>query len=173
MKTQVNEYPTTRRLQPDLAQDHRENHTLGDNCLLTSDKIRRSGRILVVDDAKHIREILYQMLSHMGFEVATAGDGYEGLKMFRQGSYGLVLTDLKMPGMDGWYLASRIKDESPYTRVVLITGEEEEAVMKRLKASDVDSALFKPFKLEELTAAVERLLALPNAKLTRPKRLEE
>jgi len=74
-------------------------------------------RILIVDDAKTIRNILSKMLSFMGFEVAVASSGNEGLNLFLKNSFDLVLTDLQMPGIDGWTLAFNIKEESPNTPV--------------------------------------------------------
>jgi DNA-binding NtrC family response regulator len=114
--------------------------------------------ILVVDDSKAIRDILLNILSFMGFHVAVAGDGNEGLHLFFARSFDLVLTDLRMPGMDGWTLASHVKDKSPYTPVVLITGEEKQGIVERLKGSCVDFVLFKPFRLEEIQEMVQKML---------------
>ena len=81
----------------------------------------------------------------MGYEVVAAGSGHEGLNLFLRNSIELVLTDLDMPGIDGWTLALHIKDKSPSTPVVLITGSESDAIMEKLEGSCVDSVLFKPF----------------------------
>ena len=115
-------------------------------------------RILIVDDAKTIRNILSKMLSFMGFEVAVASSGNEGLNLFLKNSFDLVLTDLQMPGIDGWTLALHIKDESPDTPIVLVTGSERKAVMEKLKGSCVDSVVFKPFTLEDIQQAVQEML---------------
>ena len=115
-------------------------------------------KILVVDDEKSIRDCLSNMLSFMGFEVAVAGSGNEGLNLFLNNSFDLVLSDLQMPGLDGWTLALRIKDKSPHTPVVLITGSEKGAVMERLKESRIDSVMFKPFTLEDIQKTVQNIL---------------
>ena len=115
-------------------------------------------RILIVDDAKTIRNILSKMLSFMGFEVAVASSGNEGLNLFLKNSFDLVLTDLQMPNIDGWTLAFNIKEESPNTPVVLITGEEKGDVMGKLEGSCVDSVVFKPFSLEDIEETVQNLL---------------
>lgn len=114
--------------------------------------------ILIVDDESCIREILSWALRHMGFQVSVASNGFEALGMFMQGSFDLVLTDLNMPGMDGWLLAHKIKKSSPDTVVVLLTGEEPAMVREKLPGSWVDFVLFKPFRLEEIENAVRRLL---------------
>lgn len=115
-------------------------------------------RILIVDDEKAIRDILSEMLSVMGFEVTVASSGNEGLNLFSRNSFALVVTDLQMPDMDGWTLALRIKDKSPNTQVVLITGEEKRRVMEELEGSCVDSVVFKPFMLEDIQETVQIML---------------
>ena len=115
-------------------------------------------KILIVDDSKDIRDILSKVLSLMGFEAAVASNGHEALNLFLTNSFDLVLTDLEMPDLDGWTLALHIKDKSPNTPVVLITGSEKEAVMERLKGSCIDSILFKPFMLEDIQKTVQIML---------------
>jgi len=118
-------------------------------------KVYIMNKILIVDDAKAIRDILSKTLPLMGFEAAVASNGNEALNLFLTNSFDLVLTDLEMPDLDGWTLAIRIKDKSPNTPVVLITGSEKKAVMERLKGSCIDSILFKPFTLEDLQKTVQ------------------
>ena len=115
-------------------------------------------KILVVDDEKNIRDCLSMVLSFMGFEVAAASSGNEGLNLFLKSSFDLVLTDLQMPDMDGWALAFNIKEESPNTPVVLMTGEERVDVLERLKGSCVDSVVFKPLLLEDIQKTVQNAL---------------
>ncbi len=106
---------------------------------------KKARRILVVDDERNIRNILSKMFSILGFEVAVAGTGNEALNLFFKNSIALVLTDLNMPGMDGWTLASHIKEQSPNTPIVVMTGSEKGPVIDKLKQSHVDSVIFKPF----------------------------
>jgi CheY-like chemotaxis protein len=126
--------------------------------LVSSHKKKRCRRILVVDDEKNIQDILSGILSIMGYEVVSASSGHEGLNLFLKNSIELVLTDLNMPGMDGWTLASHIKRKSPNTPVVLITGSEKGAVDEKLKKSCVDSVIFKPFILEDFQKTVQRIV---------------
>ena len=70
-----------------------------------------------------------------------------------------VLTDLEMPDMDGWTLAVLIKDQSPKTPVVLITGSDKNDVMKKFKGSCVDSVMFKPLGMERIEETVQTFLA--------------
>ena len=115
-------------------------------------------KILIVDDEKAIRDVLLDTLSFLGYEVTVASSGHEGLSLFLNNTFGLVFTDMHMPGMDGWTLAHHIKDKSSDTPVVLITGSEKETVMKRFKGSFVDTVIFKPLSLEDIQKTVQEFL---------------
>ena len=117
--------------------------------------------ILVVDDEQAIRAALADTIAFLGYEVATASNGTEGLRLFHKNSFELVVTDVQMPGMDGWTLARHIKKRSPATPVVLITGSEKETVLRKAKGNSIDSVLFKPFTLEDLQQTLQG--ALDNA----------
>ena len=115
-------------------------------------------RILVVDDDKGVRDTMTGILTDLGYDVAVAADGAEALALIQDATFGLVLTDLNMPGMDGWSLAERIKKESNVP-IVLITGSERRSVNQRLGKSSVDSVLFKPFRVDELVTVVLKAFA--------------
>lgn len=115
-------------------------------------------RILVVDDDELVREVLASTLTFMGFDVDLAGSGAEGLRLFLRRPFDLVLTDLQMPGMDGLTLALQMKDESPETPVVLMTGHEKVKVLEMAEGSCVDSVLFKPLRLESIQKTIQGLL---------------
>lgn len=128
--------------------------------MLVSNKVRaKMRRILVVDDEDLVRELLSKLLSKFGYQVVSAQNGYDGLALFRNNSIELVLTDLEMPGMDGWSLAAGIKAESPGIPVIMVTGKDQAAVSERLNMSHVDGVIFKPFRAEEVTGAVQKMLS--------------
>jgi len=118
-----------------------------------------STRILVAEDNEAIQDVVFRILDFMGFEVALAGNGVEALSLFLANPFDLVLTDLEMPIMDGWRLTHCIKESSPNTPVVLMTGSDRETVRKKLERGPVDSVIFKPFRLEDLQRTVQRALA--------------
>lgn len=78
--------------------------------------------ILLVDDEQDIRELLALLLSDLGFAVLTAADGDQGLALFKTAAPPIVLTDIKMPGLDGIGLLKAIKGMSPDTEVLMISG---------------------------------------------------
>lgn len=117
-----------------------------------------SRRILVAEDNEAIQGVVSKILEFMGFEVALAENGVEALSLFIESSFDLVLTDLEMPVMDGWSLTHCIKERSPNTPVVLMTGADRETALKKVARALVDSVLFKPFKFEDLQSTVRGAL---------------
>ena len=111
-------------------------------------------RVLVVDDDAFIRAFLYDALSMLDYEVATASGGAEGFKQFGQNFFDLVITDCKMPGTDGWQLAALIKQVSPHTPILMVTGQSEDEVRSKMQGGDIDFLVFKPFKLEKFYETV-------------------
>lgn len=114
--------------------------------------------ILLVDDEPSILATMSRILSDEGYEVDTAGDGHSAIRALQATHYDLVLTDLRMEGMDGLELLQHIRDESPQTVTVMITGYGSidsaiEAV--RLGAYEY---LLKPVAVEEIKQAVRRSL---------------
>ena len=118
-----------------------------------------SKRILVAEDNKAIRDVVSGFLEFIGYEVALAINGIEALAVFLESAFDLVLTDLEMPAMDDLSLANHIKERSPKTPVILLTGSDREAVLRKVERGPVDSVIFKPFKMEELQRAVQGALA--------------
>jgi CheY-like chemotaxis protein len=117
-----------------------------------------SRRILVADDDKSIQKLVSKFLAFMGFEVALAGNGIEALAIFLESSFDLVLTDLQMPAMDGLSLAGHIKERSPNTPVILLTGSDRETVRNKAEGGPVDSVIFKPYRLEDLHRTIQGAL---------------
>jgi DNA-binding NtrC family response regulator len=111
-------------------------------------------RVLVVDDNALIRAFLYDALSMLDYEVATAGSGAEGFKQFSQNSFDLVITDCKMPGTDGWQLAALIKQVNAHTPIIMVTGQNQDEVMDKLQGGNIDFLIFKPIKLNNFYEAV-------------------
>ena len=117
-------------------------------------------RILMADDNKAIRDIVSEFLEFIGYEVALAINGIEALAVFRESPFDLVLTDLEMPAMDGLSLAGHIKERSPKTPVILLTGTDRGTVRKKVERGPVDSVIFKPFILEDLQRTVQGAFAI-------------
>ncbi|BDG10549.1 sigma-54-dependent transcriptional regulator [Anaeromyxobacter paludicola] len=114
--------------------------------------------VLVADDDPGVRYTLRELLETLGAEVAEAADGEEALRRFEARPPALLVTDLRMPGMDGLALLRRVRERSPAARVVVVTahGSERQAV-EAMKAGAFDY-FRKPFETEELLAVARRAL---------------
>src|SRR5579883_3375806 len=114
--------------------------------------------ILIVDDDSSQRRLIEFWLQEEGYSTVAAADGQAGLQLFEQTSPRLVITDLRMPGIDGLDLLSRIKGVDQNTPVILITafGTVANAVdAMKLGAADY---ILKPLNPEELKLSVDRAL---------------
>jgi DNA-binding NtrC family response regulator len=114
--------------------------------------------VLVVDDDAGVRYTLREILASEGLQVEEAADGAEALARFDAEPAPLVVTDLRMPGMDGMELLRRLAARAPAPRVIVITahGSERQAV-EAMKAGAYDY-FRKPFENEELLAVVRRAI---------------
>jgi len=116
------------------------------------------GRILVVDDESNARNALAEILKEEGYAVETAADGFKGLARYQEFSPDLVLTDLKMPGMDGVQLLSKVRETEESLPVIVMTafGSVDTAV-SAMRAGALDY-LTKPINADELLLVIGRAL---------------
>ena len=126
-------------------------------------------KILLVDDEEGIRKVLDISLSDSGFKVFTAETGKEALDIFRKIRPPIVLTDIKMPGMGGIELLQKIKEESPDTEVIMITGHGDMELAIRSLKFDATDFITKPINDDALEIALKRA----NEKITLKTRLRE
>jgi len=113
--------------------------------------------ILLVDDEEDIRSVLSVALEDMGYEVQTAENGKEGLRLFLESRPPIVITDIKMPDIDGVELLRRIKDEDPDTEVVMITGHGEMDVAIQSFQCEATDFITKPINVEDLEISLQRV----------------
>jgi len=113
-------------------------------------------KILLVDDEADIREVLSLALSDMGYRVLEAENGLQALEIFSDVRPALVLTDIKMPGMDGIELLKRIKHENPETEVIMITGHGDMDLAVRSLKNEATDFITKPINVDALEIAVQR-----------------
>jgi len=112
--------------------------------------------ILVVDDEKDICEVLDISLSDLGYNVCTAGDGEEALRVFKEVNPPIVLTDIRMPGINGIELLKKIKQENRDTEVIMITGHGDmDLAIESLKLEATDF-ITKPINDDVLGIALKR-----------------
>jgi len=113
-------------------------------------------KILLVDDEKDIREVLVLPLADLGYQVSEAENGKDALDIFRKIQPPIVLTDIKMPGMDGIELLQKIKNENPETEVIMITGHGDMELAIRSLKNEATDFITKPINVDALEIAVQR-----------------
>lgn len=118
-------------------------------------------RILVVDDDDNLREILSAILSQRGRAVDTARDGIEALALLNQNQYDVILSDLRMPGLDGPALYEAIRAMRHTTtmpRVIFMTGDVGSGEFAAFLQGTTEPMLEKPFNLDVVRQVVRVLL---------------
>jgi CheY-like chemotaxis protein len=113
------------------------------------------GPILVVDDDQAILETVSEILEMEGYPVVAVADGVEALRRIAQLRPSVVLLDMRMPGLNGWEVAHRMRADGITVPILVMTAAQD----ARLWAEQIDAAgyLAKPFDLDDLLTAVERL----------------
>jgi signal transduction histidine kinase len=114
-------------------------------------------KVLLVDDEEGIRRVLGITLEDSGYEVLKASNGEEALRIFRENQPPIVLTDIKMPGMDGIELLRKIKEERQDAEVIMITGHGDIALAIRSLQLDAADFITKPINNEALDIALKRV----------------
>jgi len=112
--------------------------------------------ILLVDDEPDIRDVLSLSLSDMGYQVYEAENGDEALQIFKDVQPAIVMTDIKMPGMDGIELLQKVKHENPETEVIMITGHGDMDLAIRSLKNEATDFITKPINVDALEIALQR-----------------
>jgi DNA-binding NtrC family response regulator len=120
--------------------------------------MRNLSQILLIDDESHNREALTLLLTHAGYQVQSAASGEEALKILQETPFEVVITDLFLPGVSGIDILKRVKEDSPYTNVILITGNASaETAVEAMKEGAFDY-ITKPLNFEKLKILVAKAL---------------
>jgi len=119
------------------------------------EKPNQEAGVLVVDDRVEIRELVKEVLGQAGVSVVdTAGSGEEALTKIANNDYIMVLLDLKLTDMDGLELLPVIKEKKPGTRVIVMSGQEDELINRGLQLG-ANGYLTKPFNVNQILHVLE------------------
>jgi anti-anti-sigma factor len=113
-------------------------------------------KILVIDDEKPTLNMFRLFLKAYGYEVLLAENGLQGLDIFRQEGPPIVLTDIKMPGLDGLEVLRQVKEIAPRTEVIVISGHGDMDLAMRALQLNASDFLSKPVQKSELDIALKR-----------------
>jgi len=114
-------------------------------------------RVLVVDDSADMRSSLKVLLELLGYEAATARDGAAALELQKTSGFGVLITDIFMPGTEGMETIARFKAAWPRMRIIAMSGGGERAKRDYLSAAmqiGADATMQKPFSLSTLMSAL-------------------
>ena len=118
----------------------------------------RNEKILIVDDSKEIRNILSTFLKEEGFEVYTAENGKKALDLIKEKIIDLIITDIRMPEMDGYQLTKKVKEERPRIGIIIMTAYTSIYTEGDIRKIGADDYISKPFELVDIIEKIERVL---------------
>ncbi len=115
-------------------------------------------KILILDDEADIRAELAEYLVRKGYEVEEAGDGLEGLRKFEAAPADLIITDIKMPRVDGYEVIRRLQEIDPGVPIIAVTGHFSPGDLSKAMEVGATLTLKKPLGLRALADELKRLL---------------
>ncbi len=118
---------------------------------------RLSDRVLIVEDDPKIANLITLHLTDLGYEVDRADDGPQGIDLFRQQPYALVILDVMLPSLDGLEVCKRIRAVNTYTPILMLTVRSDELDVVLGLEVGADDYLTKPFSVRELIARIKAL----------------
>jgi CheY-like chemotaxis protein len=119
---------------------------------LTLVRNQNSRKFLVVDDEHSVRELIGEILTGEGYDVALAENGSAALALFERDEFDAVFTDVGMPGMSGWELAQALRRRDGSIPIAVITGWGETVGLEEQKAAGVDWVVSKPFTFDQVAS---------------------
>ena len=130
-------------------------------------------RAIIIDDEESVCETLELFLSNMGFfeEIVICQDGHEALKKLTTHDYSIILLDLSMPGIDGFEVVNKLKeehktDENFVQRVIIVSGGLGIDNIEKAKSLGVKHFLAKPFDQKEFRGKVQKIYTILKARMS-------
>ena len=126
-----------------------------------NDTQRNHRTILVVDDSAYVRRMIRFALPSELYTVVEAGDGIDALKYLENTPTDLLITDLKMPNMDGFSLIRELRSRPglEYLPIIMLTGESGEQYQNEAREAGVSAFIVKPFVPEQISGLIQSIFA--------------
>ncbi|MDH5676291.1 MAG: response regulator [Myxococcales bacterium] len=118
----------------------------------------KPSKVLFVDDEPRVRQAFARQMRKRGLDVQLASDGEQALELAEHGEYPVVVTDVRMPRVDGLNLIDRLRKVRPQTTFVIVTGAPDSVPKDKAADPIVESVITKPWDREEMMSTVERAL---------------
>src|SRR5580658_8237563 len=133
-----------------------------------SDRPADHGELLVVDDEPFLRDAVATSLRFLGFDVTTADNGTDALRLARDGRFDLLVLDVMLPELDGFDVVRRLRRDGRRVPVIFLTARDTQADKVTGLTIGGDDYLTKPFGLEELAARIRSVLRRTRPSVTGP-----
>ena len=127
---------------------------------ITEQRCLMTIKILIVDDEPMIRDVLFQMLKISGYDTIEAVNGMEGLEIYRKESPDLIISDLRMPVMDGYEMCKQISQDSDVP-IIMFSGQvdlEAEQEKRRAMGLKIDAVMSKPLHMNTLLDTISSVI---------------
>ncbi len=118
--------------------------------------MKNSIKILLIDDEEMMRNLLSKILKREKYQIMTAKDGHEALEIIHSENIDIIISDMKMPQMNGFELLKNVKEEFPQIGVIIMTAYGDTYTVKDALLLGADEYITKPFKSYEISLVVER-----------------
>jgi DNA-binding NtrC family response regulator len=115
-------------------------------------------KILIVDDEIDLRLLLAHELASIGYDIQEASDGAEAIELLKIHQFDLALLDIQMPTVNGIQVLKYIKEHSPNTKAIMLTGYADLKHAMEAKEYGARDFIAKPYKISDITSTLERLL---------------
>jgi signal transduction histidine kinase/ActR/RegA family two-component response regulator len=157
VKSEVGHGSTFRIRLPAVTVDAHSRNNSKSGVTMTPVRRPKLVKILVVDDEEEVGNLLQDILEDAGCETVVASRGREGLKLFEEGKFDAVFTDIGMPGMSGWELARAIRERDSKVPLAIITGWGDAVSADERETARVDWVLSKPFSMAGIIEIVQEI----------------
>jgi len=121
-------------------------------------KLTQEEKILIVDDEEIMRSFLLDVFVDEGYDLDLAANGEEALEKISQNKYQLIITDIRMPGVDGTEVLRKAKEVNPKTEVIIITGYATPQIKQKCQRLGAAYYIAKPFQINQIRALVNKLV---------------
>jgi ATP-dependent Lon protease len=121
-------------------------------------KLTQKEKILIVDDEEIMRSFLLDVFMDEGYDLDSAANGEEALEKISRNQYQLIITDIRMPGVDGTEVLKKAKELNPKTEVIVITGYASPQIKQECQKLGAAYYIAKPFQINQIRARVNKLV---------------
>jgi len=119
----------------------------------------RKMRILVIEDDEEMRSLLEDFIEGEGYGVESVEDGSEGFRKLAKENFDLIVTDIRMPGLNGLDILPGLKQIQPSIPIIVITAFGSEEVQRRALERGADAYLEKPLQLDQLRTLIQEMVS--------------